>query len=169
MDFIDLKIDINTLELMIKTDLFKEKFVRENKNWIAENIGKLFGDAEQRELEHAREIYLKAIEFESIENEIIKRREKIKSQMIAMPFNQQKVGEFDIEFGLRLDISIDEEADMPVHNMKEPSKLNKFKSIMSNWLDKARMVSQMREWVVAILPKGRTCSYCPSDFNLQVN
>eukprot|EP00340_Litonotus_pictus_P012158 CAMPEP_0170539142 /NCGR_PEP_ID=MMETSP0209-20121228/103738_1 /TAXON_ID=665100 ORGANISM="Litonotus pictus, Strain P1" /NCGR_SAMPLE_ID=MMETSP0209 /ASSEMBLY_ACC=CAM_ASM_000301 /LENGTH=1999 /DNA_ID=CAMNT_0010840987 /DNA_START=1068 /DNA_END=7067 /DNA_ORIENTATION=- len=182
LDFLKTKSKIKDIQRVIHTDLFKHKFLSANKNWILKNLENILGvkenegEVDQNINENLMDIYQKAINYQALEKQIANKREVIKKDLQLLPYNQPFIGEYDKEFGVRLDISNDSDNDIPLAISVPANKkglLRKniyYKKVAMLWLFKAREIQRYKNWSLGTLEENTKtkCRKCLSKFNLQV-
>ena len=202
LDFLEMDNNMQIMKKSMSTKKFRDKFVKINKIWIIENLINILGieeeanyyleEREKRELNSKNQLELKlkkiyqdALNYEFVEREIQQKKDLIKKDLNFMPYNQDNVGQLNEEYGIRLDISMDSNSDLP-NNIDLELKLKKMgkyleKSENSNlkkriidiakiWKNKAKEILIYKKWSVDIIQKKKRnkCERCNSNFNLQV-
>ena len=183
------------MKKLMTSEIFRNKFVKINKIWMIENLNnildieendnKYFEKTEKKELESKlKKIYQDALNYEYVEKEIQHEKELIKKDLQLMPYNQDNIGDFNKNFGIRLDISDDSDTDLPFINInnkikkleqlfakKENLKLKKrIIEIAKIWKNKAKEILKFKKWSIDIIKKVKKnkCERCSNDFILQV-
>ena len=165
------------------TELFRQKFITVNKNWIIDNLEFVLGfDKLDKEINDTNEkveaklqrLYQEAVNYEAIDQEIQNKKALIKRDLQVLPYNQKGEGEINDEFGIRLDISKDSIIDEPIGkigkvNMKSVNKPYT-KLIAVIWRNKAREIIRFKTWSIEVLEEAKMeyCEKCNSTFNLHV-
>ena len=165
------------------TELFRQKFITVNKNWIIDNLEFVLGfDKLDKEINDTNEkveaklqrLYQEAVNYEAIDQEIQNKKALIKRDLQVLPYNQKGEGEINDEFGIRLDISKDSIIDEPIGkigkvNMKSVHKPYT-KLIAVIWRNKAREIIRFKTWSIEVLEEAKMeyCEKCNSTFNLHV-
>ena len=183
LDFVKVDSKIKDITRFMTTELFRQKFITVNKNWIIENLEFVLGfDKLDKEINDPNEkvdaklqyLYQEAVNYEAIDKEIQNKKELIKRDLQLMPYNQEPQGEVNNEFGIRLDISKDSVIDEPItrlgkinmDSVKKPYTI----LIAKIWKNKAREVIRFKMWSIDVLEEARLtyCEKCNSTFNLHV-
>ena len=202
LDFLEMENPMQIMKKSMTTKKFRDKFVRINKIWIIENLINILGiedDANQflEEKEKAKfndkneldlklkQIYQNALNYEFVEKEIQQKKDLIKNDLEFMPYNQDNVGQLNEEYGIRLDISLDSNSDLP-NNIDIDIKIKKIKKFFKKkenlnlksriidiakiWKNKAQEILKYKKWSVDVIQKKKKnkCERCNSSFNLQV-
>lgn len=183
LDFIKVDSKIKDITKFMTTELFRQKFIKVNKNWIIENLEFVLGfDKLDKEINDPNEkvdaklqyLYQEAVNYEAIDKEIQNKKELIKRDLQLMPYNQELQGEVNNEFGIRLDISKDSVIDDPITNLGKINMVSVKKPytilIAKIWKNKAREVIRFKMWSIDVLEEARMtyCEKCNSTFNLHV-
>ena len=202
LEFLEMENQMQNMSKTMTTKMFRNKFVKINKIWIIENlihilgieddVNNYFEEKEKKEFNEKKELDLKlqkiyqdALNYEFVEKEIQQKKELIKKDLQLMPYNQKNIGQFNKNFGIRLDISFDSNSDLPNNidiNMKL-KKLDKFFEKSENlnlkkrlieiskiWKNKAKEILKHKKWSVEVIKKMKKtyCERCNSNFNLHV-
>ena len=183
LEFVKVDSKIKDITKFMTTELFRQKFITVNKNWIIDNLEFVLGfDKLDKEINDTNEkveaklqrLYQEAVNYEAIDQEIQNKKALIKRDLQVLPYNQKGEGEINDEFGIRLDISKDSIIDEPIGkigkvNMKSVNKPYT-KLIAVIWRNKAREIIRFKTWSIEVLEEAKMeyCEKCNSTFNLHV-
>ena len=183
-----IKLDSSNKDLAnyMTNKLFRKKFIKINKKWIIDNLdfilgfdklGKEFEELTANANEKLKQIYNEALNYEEIDNEIRNKKDDIKHNLKYMPYNRKDdyEGEFNQEFGMRLDISKDSIIDEPPLHCEgkiDKNVINKpyIKHLCKLWKTKAQERIKYKTWCVDVIHKSKlhSCQKCNADFNLHL-
>lgn len=192
LEFLNIsKLNSKNIARFMSTDIFRHKFIANNKNWIIENLEKILEIKDEMTLateeseedkqikDELENIYQKAVNYQAIDEQIQAKREIIKKDLQHMPYNlKNQEGKFDEDFGIRLDISKDSDNDYEGEKLNDNYNQNLIKQqltqtkilIAKSWLYKAKEILLFKRWSSEVINdyKRNKCNYCSSIFNLHI-